>query len=323
VAINISRFVKKNVFGTMVERMDLREDEVAAIPGAYHAVEDSPKRFHIMKEAMARDHHRMPNVRSRSMMGSVMGIFASLRDLSKNPAQPKTEMGAGELAEFEDCLRGLGICSIGYTRVPARWIFEGKAILHSNAIVTAMEMDKTRIDTAPGPKAGEAAHDIYYYQGKAINRGADWLRQRGCSAHAGHPLMGLALYPPLAQLAGIGQLGFNGLIITPEHGPRVRLAAIFTSIENLPFNSGNPHSWVLDYCRTCQICVRECPQEAIFPEPYRHENGQITCVDNDRCFPYFIETVGCSVCIKVCPFNHAPYERIRETYEHKKEQVPA
>ena len=35
-AINISKFVKKNVFGTMVDRMDAREDEVSAIPGAFH-----------------------------------------------------------------------------------------------------------------------------------------------------------------------------------------------------------------------------------------------------------------------------------------------
>ena len=79
-----------------------------------------------MKEAMARDEHSMPRIRSRSMMGSVLGIFESMRDLSKNPTQPKTEMGTTERIAFEDYLRALGICSIGYTKVPARWVFRGQ-----------------------------------------------------------------------------------------------------------------------------------------------------------------------------------------------------
>jgi epoxyqueuosine reductase len=204
----------------------------------------------------------------------------------------------------------LGASSVGYTQVPERWIFQNKAILHTNAIVMTMEMDKPRIDTAPSQAGLEAVLEIYRDLGRIANKGADYLRKQGYSAHAGHPLMGLALYPPLAQMAGLGWMGANGLIITPEHGPRVRLATIFASIENLPFSTQNDHQWVEDYCAACQ-----CPAEAIMPEPERHRNGHITYVINERCFPYFSDYFGCSVCIAVCPFNHQPYGKLKDAMD--------
>ena len=246
------------------------------------------------------------------MAPTMLGILKSLRSLSKNPSQPKAEAPPTLIDDLEGYLLGLGASSVGYTQVPARWIFQNKAILHTNAIVMTMEMDKPRIDTAPSQDGLEAVIEIYRDLGRIANKGADFLRGRGYSAHAGHPLMGLALYPPLAQMAGLGWLGANGLIITPEHGPRVRLAAIYTSIENLPFyRAENEHRWVEAYCAACQICVKKCPVEAIMPVPERHENGQITYVSNERCFPFFSDYYGCSVCIKVCPFNHTPYETLK------------
>ena len=83
------------------------------------------------------------------------------------------------------------------------------------------------------------------------------------------------------------------------------------SIENLPFSTENEHQWVEEFCRTCQICVRKCPVEAIMPQPQRHPNGQITYVINERCFPYFSDYYGCSVCIAVCPFNRSPYDALK------------
>ena len=241
------------------------------------------------------------------MLASLMGIRESLKSLRKNPARPKTEASSEFIAGLEAYLLGLGASSVGYTRVPGRWVFRGKGIMHTNAIVMSMEMDRPRIDTAPSLDCEMAVIEIYRDLGRIANAGADYLRAEGYSAHAGHPLMGLALYPPLAQMAGLGWMGANGLLITPEHGPRVRLAAIFTSIENLPFNTQNDHQWVEEYCATCQVCIQKCPAQAITTEPRRQNNGQITYVENERCFPYFSDYHGCSVCISVCPFSRNSY----------------
>ena len=289
--------------------LDDLEADIAAMPGAHCWLADSPLRFEILREGVERGKGG-PDARLLPILiPAIRGIIRSLKSVSDNPAPAKTEASGELLAELEAFLKELGITSVGYTRLPQRWIFRNKAIL------LVMEMDKPRIDTAPSREAMRAVWETYRDQGWIANEGADWLRQRGYSAQAGHPLMGQALYPPLAQSAGLGWLGANGLIITPEHGPRVRLAAIFTSIENLPFSTANNHEWVADYCTTCQVCVAQCPPEAIRTVPARHENGQVTYVSNERCFPYFSDYYGCSVCIRVCPFNHTNYAKLQKTHK--------
>lgn len=308
----LSEIMRTIMFKSPVGNLSSLEARVTRMPGAHLWTEDSPTRFEIMEEGIKRGHGGPGGSRSIRIMGpTMMGVLTSLRSLRKNPDRPKTEAPAELIDELAGYLVGLGASSVGYTRVPDRWIFQNKAILHANAIVLTMEMDKLRIDTAPSQDGLEAVLEIYRDLGRIANKGAGFLRQRGYSAHAGHPLMGLALYPPLAQMAGLGWLGANGLIITPEHGPRVRLAAIFASIENLPVGTHNEHAWVADYCAACQICVRKCPAQAILPQAVQHDNGQVTHVLTERCFPYFSDYYGCSVCIAVCPFNHKSYNSLK------------
>jgi epoxyqueuosine reductase QueG len=184
-----------------------------------------------------------------------------------------------------------------------------------------MEMDEDGINSAPSIACMKTVMETYRDLGRIANRVASFLRRHGYGAHAGHPLNGMALYPPLAQTAGLGWIGLNGIIITPEYGPWVRLAAVFSSIENLPFTEENAHSWVADYCSKCEICIKKCPPKALLEEPNFHENCQITYVENDLCFPYFNDNYGCSVCVKVCPFNLVPYEKLKEHFESRAQPI--
>jgi epoxyqueuosine reductase QueG len=193
-------------------------------------------------------------------------------------------------------------------------VFKNTAIRFTQAIVLTMEMDKHRMDLAPNPDTAVMVHETYNQLGQASNRVADWLRERGYAAHAGHPLGGMALYPPMAQAAGLGWRGMNGLLITPQFGPRVRLAAVFTEIENLPVHEGTEHAWVLDFCEACKRCLRDCPADAFYERPIEHDNGLVTVLDNGKCFPYFAKYHGCSVCIKVCPFNQQGYDKIKKAF---------
>ena len=305
----------KTVMRPLLGQMNSWEAHAIAEPKACRSVENSPVRFEIMQERMKRGDAGPDQSLAHYMPGIMLGMRTSMLSLHKNPLQPKTRVPEESLDELECYAQSLGISSIGYTQMPERWIFQGKAVLHLNAIVLTMEMDKKRMDTAPSPAGAQTVFEIYRDLGIAANKVARYLRQHGYSAAAAHPLMGPALYPPLAQMAGLGWLGKSGLIITPEHGPRVRLAAVLTSIENLPYSTHNDHAWIQDFCAACGRCIRECPTQAIYPKPIRHENGQITCVDIERCFPYFCDYYGCSVCIKVCPFNRAPYDKLKEKYK--------
>jgi NAD-dependent dihydropyrimidine dehydrogenase PreA subunit len=249
-----------------------------------------------------------------TMLQCMAGIKESFQTLEDNPRDPQVTADEQLFLEVEEFAKQLGANSVGYTKLPSRWVFQDKAVAYQNVIMLSMEMDKEGIDSAPSPACMKTVMDTYRDLGRITNQIAEMLRSRGYGAQAGHPLNGVALYPPLAQMAGLGWMGLNGIIITPEHGPRVRLAAVFTSIKNLPVGGENRHSWVADFCQECRSCVKKCPPNALLGEAVDHGNGQFTYVESSRCFPYFNEYHGCSVCIAVCPFNHTPYQKIKESF---------
>lgn len=64
-----------------------------------------------------------------------------------------------------------------------------------------------------------------------------------------------------AIAAGLGEMGWNGHVVTPEFGPRIRFGAVITSmpLQVDPLYNGTR----LCDPSTCQICVDKCPTHAI------------------------------------------------------------
>jgi ferredoxin len=256
--------------------LKLLENGLHDLEDTLHPADESPVRFEIMKETMKRGEGGPPIRMLPIIIPTMWGIRKTLKSLKDNPDVPKRSADAGLFSEIENYALELGASSVGFARVPSRWVFRNKAVLFENAIMLSMEMDKTRIDTAPSIACEKTVMETYRDLGKITNKITVWQRKRGYGGHAGHPLMGQALYPPLAQTAGLGWMGLNGILITPEHGPRVRLAAVYTSIENLPLSEENKHFWVAEFCKTCRICVEQCPPKALYDKPVDRANGQIS-----------------------------------------------
>ena len=59
-----------------------------------------------------------------------------------------------------------------------------------------------------------------------------------------------------------GEYGRNGLLITPEFGPRLRIGKIFT---NLPMVHDRPVRFgVKEFCDICRLCAKNCPAKVCF-----------------------------------------------------------
>lgn len=238
------------------------------------------------------------------------------KTLKKNPQGLINIEKEDFFKELEEYAESIDV-KIGYAKLTQELIFKNHAVLFDNAIVLIMEMDKKKIDNAPSLKTGQMVIKTYDELGIRTNKIAEFIRNEGFAAEAAHPLGGPIGFVPLALLAGMGWVGRHGLLITPEYGPRHRLAAVLTNINNLPIKDENPHQWVGEYCSTCGRCIRTCPGKAILETPISSENGRKTHIIFDKCFQVFAEEYGCSVCIKECMFNKFGYEKIKEIYEKR------
>lgn len=244
-------------------------------------------------------------------------IQKSFKDLKKNLIDPQKHISMNDLQEFENYAKSIGITAIGYTKVKPEYIFKDKAITFDNAIVLLMEMDKEDIMKAPHRDTLIMVMKTYNTLGKITDKLTTYLRANNYAAQAVHPRGGTILTPPLAVDANLGWIGRHGMLISEVFGPRVRISAILTNIENLPFAEDNKYSWISNYCKSCGICIKKCPVEAIKEVPVVNDNNTVTHIDVEKCFPYFIEYYGCSVCIKVCPFNKIGYSRVKEKFNDK------
>lgn len=90
---------------------------------------------------------------------------------------------------------------------------------------------------------------------------------------------------PAAYLAGLGTMGLNCSLISPEYGPRMWLTSIITDKE-LP--SGEPLEE--EICTKCGKCVDVCPSSALDGEGWKNVY---------RCATYGC----CGSCIAICPIG--------------------
>ncbi len=298
-------------------------------PDSVHGLPEGPRRFDIESNLMRRDGWPAWQNRMSWLLWGFPYMQALRRDieqtfatLDENPADPLTTITAEHLRNFETQAYSYGAGAIGYTELPLEAIFQEKAVLFTHVIVLAMEMNADKIAQAPSPTTFRMVMKSYYDLGRVVENLVEYLRRHGYAAQGGHPLNGVTLYPLIAQRAGLGHVGANGLLIAPQFGPRHRLAAIYTSISNLPNTATDEYAWVSAFCGWCRQCQRKCPGQAIYDQPVRRPSGIVSHVDVERCFPVFASRYGCSICIKVCPFNLYPYEQIRDRFRNKQKAGP-
>jgi ferredoxin len=65
-----------------------------------------------------------------------------------------------------------------------------------------------------------------------------------------------------AYLAGLGEIGFSKMFLTPQFGPRQRIGIVLTEaeLEPDPLYEGPP------LCNRCLACARDCPAQAFDPQ---------------------------------------------------------
>ena len=192
---------------------------------------------------------------------------------------------------------------------PAFDTFEPEFPFEPRSVVSiAVEMDYEGIATSPSSLEGAATGLGYSRMALVGYCVATFLRELGYRSFAlGNDV---ALSVPYAIAAGMGELGRHGMLITPEFGPRVRLAKVFTELELAPDKPRTFGVW--DFCKSCKRCAESCPSQAIsFDEPTL--NGPTISnnpgvwkwyIDPEKCLEFWVENGSdCANCITSCPYN--------------------
>jgi epoxyqueuosine reductase len=148
--------------------------------------------------------------------------------------------------------------------------------------------------------------DYHHVLRNRLERLADWIHARVADARLASMVdTGALVDRAVAERAGIGWVGKNCSVITPEFGSWVYLGEMIT---NLPFPPDQP---VLESCGDCTICIDACPTDALVGP------GQLNA---QRCVSYLTQTkgiieddklkekignrlYGCDTCQIVCPKN--------------------
>jgi epoxyqueuosine reductase len=244
--------------------------------------------------------------------------------------QPEVAPADEMAATVRATAHAFGADLVGICRVDPRWLYDvtpatvrdagryAKAPVPSgydHAVVMALAMDAEAIRTSPGYAAATATGVGYSRMAFVASCLAQFIRNLGYRALP----MGndSALSIPLAIDAGLGQVGRNGLLVTPEFGPCVRLCKVLT---DLPLAPDRPIAFGLwDTCRRCRRCAEACAAGAISTdaEPTmdvvsRSNNPGILRwpVCHDRCYAFWMQNgASCSSCIAACPYTPSSAKR--------------
>ena len=236
-----------------------------------------------------------------------------LKDMGCYAVTDRAEMSA----QVKMAARLYGAGKTGICALDRRWVYaddrRGQPLRIPDeltyAVVMAIPMDVPAIGETPTYTAAAATGAGYSRMAVAASSLAQFIRKLGYRALA----MGndTALSIPLAVDAGLGEMGRNGLLITPEYGSCVRLCKVFTDLPMLP--DGPITMGIEAACRMCRRCAEACEVGAISkaPEP----SFDVACVstrrgvrrwavNSDLCYTFWMDNgTSCSACIAACPLT--------------------
>ena len=117
----------------------------------------------------------------------------------------------------------------------------------------------------------------------AASQVVDWQNQKG---HISHKHIG--------EIAGLGWIGKNNLLVNPVYGAMVRYNTVFT---DMPLEAGKP---LENSCGSCDNCRRTCPAQAIGQTPADFDHlgcfHMVKRFKNEKNLGHYI----CGICIEAC-----------------------
>lgn len=229
------------------------------------------------------------------------------------PARPFDHSRAGLTRFVKEAARFLGADDVGIAALERGFVYSHRGrpterfgepvhLPHRAAIVMVFAMRHEYVLAGPEMVATAEVARVYQQASAACFGLSNALGRLGFPARAHVDSNYLVMCPPLAVQAGLGELGRNGVLIHPTHGPGVRLGVV-TVDADLDFDRPRCLG-VADFCRICSKCARTCPAKAISDgEPEIVRGARKWPTQPERCYHYWrTQGTDCGICLRTCPF---------------------
>nr|WP_276576022.1 reductive dehalogenase domain-containing protein [Oceanirhabdus seepicola] len=175
--------------------------------------------------------------------------------------------------------------------------------MHKYGIVFAVELKKDFIMRAPQLPEAIATVKGYTDVGIIGMILSYYIRELGYDARNHMDGNYLAIAPLVAVEAGLGELGRNGLLVTKEYGPRVRLGIVTTDMPLIP--DGKVDFGLQEFCDKCGLCAMTCPGKSISKGTKEMVDGVLRWkINMEECYRRW-RSLGtdCGICLCNCPFS--------------------
>ncbi len=250
--------------------------------------------------------------------------------------QFESEKHAGDA--IKSAARVFGAVKCGIARRDKRWDYDPLYDIENSrelswekdfpfvpktVIVMLVPMDYDAMATAPAWTADGTAADGYTKSSVLANQMTKFLHGLGYHAVGAGNDLGSSV--PYGIMAGLGEGGRNGALLSPGIGPRHRICKVYTDFDFVEYDQ--PHTWgITDFCKSCGKCAEACPPGAIpmmesenggygFEPSYEfsdepgytwnnHHGIQKFYSDAKKCYNFWVENgSACGACIASCTFN--------------------
>jgi reductive dehalogenase len=308
----------------------LWDEEMLDLGKKFYMTEVPPRDksgFRLKDQSVVNAAWHLENTFAQGVAGGRMGLYAwEWKKIFEFPlVPPGLKIDTDDRQEITRNIKKaatfFGASLVGVCKLDRDWVYSSAFPLRDQksmpnelpedyqfAIAIAVEMDYEAICCSPSSPSSAATGLGYSKMAFTAGLLAHHIRGLGYKAVAcGNDT---ACSIPIAIDAGLGELARNGLLITPEFGPRVRLAKVLTDIPLVPDRPIEFGVW--NFCMQCEKCADKCPSNSIAygkptdkPNNISNREGILRWpINAETCLAFWAANgTDCANCIRSCPFN--------------------
>lgn len=186
------------------------------------------------------------------------------------------------------------------------------------------------LEEAPTKEYYELYHSLNNKLNEIVTAGEKFLIEKGYDAYAqttdrvkvDAERVSKIPHKTVATRSGLGWIGKNCLLVTPEYGSAVRISSILT---NAPLKCAEPYNE--SKCGNCTLCVRQCPAKALKGTLWKAGMKRKEIVDVEQCYrkqkEIMLKNTGidadlCGKCFAVCLYTQ---KNLKQQYRNEEKNA--